>query len=329
VGWEGREGGNWHNSAAYNPLNTTQPEPGYSTFRSTGQGAANIGIYKNWQQGLKATADTLNNGRYGDILSALRSGHGLGGNLKGLGTWSGGGYTSITGDTPVASGGTQISPGTIQPSANAAQPSANIISGAKQQANNLKYIREAATNAFLNHPQDPFGALSTAITSDSNFASQVASARHAIGTTTKTPTGDQFSQVLNAAKQIAGKHYNYEWGGGHNPGATPTHGTGHGSGSGVGYDCSGALSAVLMASGDLKQPLVSGQFAEASKYIPSAKPGVGGQGDITIYANATHTFAKIGNSYFGTSAENPGGGAGFFKNAQTAGYQVWHVPLSN
>jgi hypothetical protein len=74
IHWEQEEGGNWHNQAKYNPLNTTYPEPGSSTFQSVGAGAAAIRIYTSWAQGLDATVKTLKNGNYGGILSALRSG---------------------------------------------------------------------------------------------------------------------------------------------------------------------------------------------------------------------------------------------------------------
>jgi len=92
VAWENREGGNWHNTARYNPLNTTQPEPGYSKTGSQGD----IGAYVSWQQGIQATIDALSNGRYGDILGALHTGGGLGsGHYPGLLTWSGHGYDHL------------------------------------------------------------------------------------------------------------------------------------------------------------------------------------------------------------------------------------------
>jgi hypothetical protein len=72
--WEQEEGGNWHNQAKYNPLNTTYPEPGSSTFSSVGAGSASIRIYTSWHQGLDATVKTLENGSYGPILTALKSG---------------------------------------------------------------------------------------------------------------------------------------------------------------------------------------------------------------------------------------------------------------
>lgn len=92
VNWENREGGNFHNSAKFNPLNTTQSEPGYTKTGSQGD----IGAYVNWLQGLQATQTTLNNGRYADILAALKGGGGLNnGNYAGLSTWSGGGYNHL------------------------------------------------------------------------------------------------------------------------------------------------------------------------------------------------------------------------------------------
>lgn len=96
VAWENREGGNWHNTAKYNPLNTTQAEPGYSKTGRQG----NIGSYTSWAQGVLATAQTLTNGRYNDIDAALKQGIGLGTkSYASLGVWSGGGYTSLDSGT--------------------------------------------------------------------------------------------------------------------------------------------------------------------------------------------------------------------------------------
>ena len=69
VAWEMAEGGHWYNTAYYNPLNTTQSMPGATVFNSVG-----VKAYASWAQGLRATVITLNNGLYGGILAALRSG---------------------------------------------------------------------------------------------------------------------------------------------------------------------------------------------------------------------------------------------------------------
>jgi hypothetical protein len=92
VNWANREGGNWHNTAAFNPLNTTQRMPGYTMTGSQG----NIGAYTSWSQGVTATVTTLHNGHYNDIVAALMAGKGLGhGRFQSLLTWSGGGYDHV------------------------------------------------------------------------------------------------------------------------------------------------------------------------------------------------------------------------------------------
>jgi hypothetical protein len=67
--WETAEGGNWHNSDRYNPLNTTQSAPGAVATNSAG-----VKAYQSWDQGLTATVQTLTNGMYGGILTALGRG---------------------------------------------------------------------------------------------------------------------------------------------------------------------------------------------------------------------------------------------------------------
>jgi hypothetical protein len=67
--WEQAEGGNWANSARFNPLNTTQPEPGSYPVNSVG-----VQAYPSWRSGFAATLATLGNGHYPAILSALSGG---------------------------------------------------------------------------------------------------------------------------------------------------------------------------------------------------------------------------------------------------------------
>lgn len=68
IGWAKAEGGHT-NGARYNWLNTTQDAPGAGNTGSQG----NIKVYRSLQQGIEATAKTLKNGRYGQIISALDS----------------------------------------------------------------------------------------------------------------------------------------------------------------------------------------------------------------------------------------------------------------
>ena len=67
--WEQAEGGNWQNAARFNPLDTTQPEPGSSAMNSAG-----VQAFPSWQAGFTATLTVLRNGLYGPILAALSSG---------------------------------------------------------------------------------------------------------------------------------------------------------------------------------------------------------------------------------------------------------------
>lgn len=63
--WQRAEGG-----SADNPFNTTQDAPGARNFNSVG-----VKRYASMEQGLEATVKTLQNGRYGSIIAALRQGN--------------------------------------------------------------------------------------------------------------------------------------------------------------------------------------------------------------------------------------------------------------
>lgn len=67
--WELAEGGNWFNSARFNPLDTTMPEPGATDMNGVG-----VKAYTSWAEGFTATIATLRNGLYGPILAALQKG---------------------------------------------------------------------------------------------------------------------------------------------------------------------------------------------------------------------------------------------------------------
>lgn len=68
--WENAEGGNWHNSDTFNPLNTTMPDGG-----SHGTNGPGVQAYSSWLNGLTATVNTLKNGLYSNVLQAIASGN--------------------------------------------------------------------------------------------------------------------------------------------------------------------------------------------------------------------------------------------------------------
>jgi hypothetical protein len=56
--------------ASFNPLATTQSMPGATSFNSVG-----VRNYASYADGIRATAQTLTNGHYPNILAALRAGN--------------------------------------------------------------------------------------------------------------------------------------------------------------------------------------------------------------------------------------------------------------
>ncbi len=90
-------------------------------------------------------------------------------------------------------------------------------------------------------------------------------------------------EVIKAANTISDTPY--IWGGG------------HGSFVDRGYDCSGSVSYALHGGRLLASPLTSGSLAGYGK---------GGKGRyITIYANSSHVFMKVGKLWYDTSGANP------------------------
>lgn len=118
---------------------------------------------------------------------------------------------------------------------------------------------------------------------------------------------------ISKANELSGK-FPYVWGGGHAQIGVPT---------GRGYDCSGAVSAVLGAMGVLRTPLTSGELAAW---------GVPGPGKfITIYANSVHTFMRININgkwqWFGTGSDKEalrGGPAWGNHDPELPAYSIRH-----
>lgn len=110
--WVAKESGAGYNglngSIAYNPLNTTQPEPG-----SVGAGSqGNIASYPNWAEGIAGNATALDNGYYPAITAALKAGDAAQANASGalnpnLDTWG----TGTVPTTIPAGGGTFVTSG--------------------------------------------------------------------------------------------------------------------------------------------------------------------------------------------------------------------------
>jgi cell wall-associated NlpC family hydrolase len=113
------------------------------------------------------------------------------------------------------------------------------------------------------------------------------------------------SDVINNANLIVGRPY--IWGGG------------HGSWYSHGYDCSGAVSFALFGGGMIPRPLSS------SDLEGWGAPGPGKW--ITVYANASHTFAEIAGLRWDTSGTESGTGPRWHLGTRpTGGFVVRHPP---
>jgi hypothetical protein len=106
--WEGMEGGNWHNTAKYNPLNTSY-QMGGSVNYNTGKAGGGVQAYGSWADGLNATVNTLTGSQadargYSNIVRLLRSGSAtkadflkaLQGSAWDAGHYKGGASTSVS-----------------------------------------------------------------------------------------------------------------------------------------------------------------------------------------------------------------------------------------
>lgn len=107
--------------------------------------------------------------------------------------------------------------------------------------------------------------------------------------------GGSATNLEQRAQVINDQHLPYKWGGGHQ-GRTSLH-------DAVPLDCSGAVSKLLGIN-----PRVAAEFKKFGK------PGRGH--GLTIWASDTHVLVEIGGHFWGTSAANPGGGAGWIPRSQ-------------
>lgn len=133
-----------------------------------------------------------------------------------------------------------------------------------------------------------------------------------------TSNAQALARGLAEATKISGK-YPYSWAGGHSKLGVPG---GQEENGGPGFDCSGAVSAVLGAMGLITAPM------DSTALMSFGEPGAG-KGTCVIYANTVHTFMKIGGLWFGTGNEakngkNTGGPAFGNHDPDTSGFVVRH-----
>jgi hypothetical protein len=151
-------------------------------------------------------------------------------------------------------------------------------------------------------------------------------------TTQGSLAGSTVDKAYAAAEAITGKHYPYVWGGGHAHAGVPDHGQGSPT---IGYDCSGAVSAVLASAGMGLQLL--GPAMDSTALTSWGDPGQGEH--ITVWARpgvtTGHAFIIFGPGvgkpqpqHFGTGDWGKGwSGAGLNPELHpTAGFTPRHWP---
>jgi len=312
VGWMRAEGGHYHNDAKYNPLNTTQPEPGAGNTGTQG----NIKVYRSWNQGIDATVKTLRNGNYGGIINALRSGNpGAVANAIDRSPWGTHGplvRNAIMGTkapasvrTPNLGGGSSSARG----GGGAGRPSSTrtitettpgVDNSAERRSLVLQFLGDKNSDV-LDFAMQAKQLQDIAPTSTTR-TEKVPGSGGGGDSAAVSGSGGLARMAAERADIIDRQRLPYSWGGGHG-GKTPIN-------KAVPLDCSGAVSKVLGI-----DPRVSGAFGKWGR------PGDGGSKGVTIYSNGHHVLMKINGHFFGTSHANPGGGAGWIpQSAISPGY---------
>lgn len=272
--WHLAEGG----TASYNPLNTTQPWQGASSYNSVG-----VKNFPNAQAGIAATVKTLKNGNYPAILQALKSGNPswsaqLAQNLSTWGTGSSWMKGYKNGPLPPAPQGSPQASAPIGQS-QTAMPSPgtdqfkSLLASQLLQAGqhggispqgllSLVYARQQ-----LGAAQDTFGP------QQGGTGAPVASQGGAIGQTAAGKAGS----VIRAAESQLGQPY--VWGGE--------------SRKEGGFDCSGLIDYAMRQAGiPLPYRLTTQSAAKLGSSVKgsSYKPG-----DLILADNNDHMVMYVGN----------------------------------
>lgn len=120
--WQRWEGGHTNNSATWNWLNTTMGDS-YKAINDVG-----VRAFPNFDVGTSYTAQTINNGRYTNIIKGLRAGNPYKFNIRGdLSTWVSGSptgnldYAARVLGTTVSPQETQVPKGSLKPTKTAQQ----------------------------------------------------------------------------------------------------------------------------------------------------------------------------------------------------------------
>lgn len=306
VGWFNAEGGNWNNTASYNPLNTTLTTPGARAINGAG-----VKAYNNWNEGINATVQTLKQGNMTGIRQAFMSSdpqaviHAIGAS-----PWGTNG--ALAAQTIGQATGRQYAlPTTRNIAAQMAQPKVGVTNLAPTSSTDMQ---GALTQALLNESSSPPSANGTVRVSDplSEAINLVNSGQFTTSTpamtklrntgalgvalagkaaTDASSAGADAQKLLGMIHQVAGAAYNQ---GNHSAALESAKQV-----RSQGTDCSGFVSWLMGPSG---LGLWNTSYATpAIATAPGMQPGRGSV--ITVWnnkqaGNVGHVFIQIGNAYF-------------------------------
>lgn len=183
--WAKAEGG----GATNNPFNTTQPAPGAGSYNRVG-----VRNYGSPQQGIRATIQTLGNGRYGNILGELRQGDNARETAGALAAspWGTGALVQ-----KMLGGGGSAAPPAAPTAAVAPRPA--VVPGAQNSS-----IRQALS--LLGFQAPPQARMPQAPAATIGALAPVAQTQHPSGAPGRVlgPTGGEQPSFLNALQSLAG-----------------------------------------------------------------------------------------------------------------------------
>lgn len=293
-GWQRWEGGHTNNDATYNWLNTTRDGVG-----ATGDiNSVGVTAFDSFQNGIGATAATLQSGRYGDIIKALKSGNPYKAKpVAGLSTWLTGQAASEAGAKYASKVlGTKISAAREQASVAYDESPAAVVNNPnpyqmvalrQQQVGTLLAMSAATVAGQVANPMliSQLQQSSMALRQAQVSVAQSETAARATGGTTAAAEGaykgvkadGKMGKILQIAAKQIGKPY--VWGA-----ETPGEG---------GFDCSGLIDYAFRQAG---VPIPGGRLTTytAAKLGVSVKGKQYQPGDWIIMEGGGHMVMYVG-----------------------------------
>lgn len=331
---EGGAGPQWggSNTANYNPINTTQGMPGSTPIAGN---TAGVQSYTSWAEGLVATAKTITNGDYGDLLAALKSGDGSAfvGSSELASVW---GTTDLTlskiQSAPGGLGNTQPAGASTTPTTGTPKTPKTHKSGGSSS----NYTTSDGSTQLVANDMTLSKRSSVNIGGQTNAGADTTTNQKGGG---NAKTQDQMTvlqAITEAANAINDKHYQYV-----NTGARlagiPNSG---GPSGGFGFDCSAAVAAVLSAARLYPPGQAVGDEVNVINVLQSkgliADGEATGPNSVTLYDYPhVHILMRIGNRYWGTAgggqdtgSEDAGGGGWLGSAVPDSNFVRYHVKPS-